>query len=95
MTINETKDMVKGNKESVRNHSAISLAEIVKWSNTLKGKPGIISSWKDDRWCREAVDKKPCVRWNNNEYHKKMLGVVRKARLGSFIGYKIQWESFL
>ena len=77
--------MLKPNTESVRSHSAMSWAESDKWWNTHKGKPGG-SLWKDEGWCREALDEKP--RWNNNEYHKKIVRLLVKARLGRFIGLK-------
>ena len=77
----------------VRNHSAINWAEGAKWSNTHRGKLGG-SSWKDDGWSREAVDKKPCMKWNNDQHHKKSRGFSWKQDLGVLSGIKIQWESF-
>ena len=38
--------------------------------------------------------KKSCMRWNKNQHHKKILGMLLKARLGVLSGIKIHWESF-
>ena len=70
----------------VRNHSVKNWAESAKWSNTHKYNLGG-SSRKDDGWSREALDKKTLYEANRTT-PQKILGILLKARLGSFIGYK-------
>ena len=67
----------------VRNHSVMNWAESAKWSNTHEGKLGG-SSRKDDGWSREAVDKKTLYEVKQRPTPQKILGILLKARLGSF-----------